>query len=309
MDMTQDTTWPTLAIIGAGNMGMGMVQRWRSLGGTMHVCDIDVARQAQAQTLGCTVHATPAQTAAAVSAGGVLIVCVVTAAQCRDVLWGPSGAAEALPSGATVMLCPTIAPQDTQDIAQRLASQGITTLDAPMSGGPVRAAAGTMSLMVAADASTWHRHHPVLEQLANPVFWVSERVGDGAATKLVNNLLAGINLVGAAEAIALAQTMGLNATTTLDVIEQSSGQSWIGSDRMRRALAHDTQALAHMTMLAKDTGLAIDAAQTAGFQGVLGMRTAHAFAQALAQGMQDQDDSAMLKFILNQTSQGQVSTS
>jgi L-threonate 2-dehydrogenase len=295
--MNANDTLPTLAIIGAGNMGMGMVARWRSLGGTIHVCDIDPTRQAQARELGCAVHATPARVAASLPQGGLLIVCVVTAEQCREVLWGAGGAAAALPSNAAVMLCPTIAPQDTQDIAQQLTHQGLRTLDAPMSGGPARAAAGTMSLMVAADTHTRHHHQATLERLANPVFVVSERVGDGARTKLVNNLLAGINLVGASEALALAETLGLDMTTTLDVIERSSGQSWIGSDRMRRALAGDQSPRAHMSLLAKDTGLAMDAAHAAHFQGVLGDLAMQAFANALAQGMREQDDAAMLDYL------------
>jgi putative dehydrogenase len=97
------------------------------------------------------------------------------------------------------------------------------------------------------------------------VFRISQRPGDGARTKLVNNLLAGINLVGAAEVLALAARMGLDLGTTLDVIEQSSGQSWIGSDRMRRAIAGDYAPRAHVTLLQKDTRLAMEAATAAGF--------------------------------------------
>ena len=291
---------PTLALIGAGNMGMGMVQRWRDLGGNMHICDLDPARQAQAQALGCTVHPTPAEAAKALPAPGLLIVCVVTAQQCHEVLWGQQGAAEVLPAGATVMLCPTIAPRDVQEIAQRLAEQDVSTLDAPMSGGPVRAAAGTMSLMVAGDAVTQQIHRATLDRLADPVFVISERVGDGAKTKLVNNLLAGIHLVGVAEALALAETLGLDARTTLGVVERSSGQSWIGSDRMHRALSGDLAPRAHMTLLAKDTGLAMQAARDAGFKGPLGGPASEAFAHAMALGMNDLDDAAMLEVMRQQ---------
>ena len=83
----------------------------------------------------------------------------------------------------------------------------------------------------------------------------------------MNNLLAGINLAGAAEAMAMAQRMGLDLGRTLDVIEQSSGQSWIGSDRMRRAIAGDYEPRAHVTLLQKDTRLAVEAAAAAGFTG------------------------------------------
>jgi 3-hydroxyisobutyrate dehydrogenase len=129
------------------------------------------------------------------------------------------------------------------------------------------------------------------------VFRISQRVGDGARTKLVNNLLAGINLVGAAEALALARRMGLDARTTLDVIEQSSGQSWIGGDRMRRAIEGDYAPRAHMTLLAKDTRLAIEAARAAGFDGPLGAAARDVFARALEEGLADLDDAALFRLL------------
>jgi L-threonate 2-dehydrogenase len=122
--------------------------------------------------------------------------------------------------------------------------------------------------------------------------------------KLVNNLLAGINLVGSAEALALAQRMGLNLQTTLDVIKQSSGQSWIGTDRMQRALQGHTAPLAHMALLAKDTALAVQAecntvaGASATYSGSLGVQVSQLFAQALAAGMAEQDDSALLEWFL-----------
>ncbi|WP_427913566.1 NAD-binding protein [Ramlibacter sp. MMS24-I3-19] len=138
---------------------------------------------------------------------------------------------------------------------------------------------------------------PLLDALSSRVFHVGDRVGDGARTKLVNNLLAGINLVGAAEAIAMARALGLDAARTLDVIEQSSGQSWIGSDRMRRAIAGDFEPRAHMTLLRKDTALAVQAAAAAGFEGPLGAAARDVFARAIEAGLADLDDGALLRLL------------
>ena len=226
-----------------------------------------------------------------------LIVCVVTAAQVQEVLWGEQGLAAQLQPGDTVMLCPTIAPDDTEAVAERLAGQGVATLDAPMSGGPERAALGTMSLMVAGADAVFERHQALLNALANPVFRISQRVGDGARTKLVNNLLAGINLVGAAEALALAERMGLDGGRTLQVMAASSAQSWIASDRMTRALAGDWAPRAHMTLLEKDTGLAQQMALKAGYVGPLGPGAAAVFAQASAAGLAELDDAAVLRHL------------
>lgn len=157
-----------------------------------------------------------------------------------------------------------------------------------------------MSLMVACEPAVFEQHRPLIEALSSKVFRVSARPGDGARTKLVNNLLAGINLVGAAEALALAQRMGLDLRTTLDVIEQSSGQSWIGSDRMRRAIAGDFNPRAHMTLLRKDTRLAVEAARAAGFQGPLGPAASMVFEAAVQAGMADLDDGALLRLLADQ---------
>lgn len=286
-----------VAFVGAGNMGGAMAQRLRERGWPVAVCDIDPLRQAEARAAGASVCATPHAVAATLGEGGVLAVVVVDAAQCRDVLWGAQGAAAALRPGQTVLLCPTIAPEDVEAMAARLAGQGVHTLDAPMSGGPARARAGRMSLMLAGPAAVAERHARLLADLSDAVFRVGERVGDGARTKLVNNLLAGINLAGAAEALALAERLGLDARTTLGVIERSSGQSWIASDRMARALAGDTAPRAHMTLLAKDTGLAVAAGARAGQAGALGPLAAAVFAAALRDGLAGHDDGALLDWM------------
>ena len=284
----------SVAVIGAGNMGGAMVARLCEAGVAVVVCDIHLLRQRQAVEVGACVADTPALAVAALGDQGMLIVCVVDAAQSRDVLFAAGGAAQQMRPGQCVMLCPTIAPQDTESLAAELAERGIGCIDAPMSGGPARARDGSMSLMLAAPAALLARHEAVLARLSSNRFVVSERVGDGARTKLVNNLLAGINLVGAAEVLALADRMGLDMGTTLDVIERSSGQSWIGSDRMRRAIAGDLAPRAHVTLLEKDTRLAVDAAQAAGFEGPLGARAAAVFAQAHAAGLAALDDGALL---------------
>lgn len=286
-----------VGLIGAGNMGGAMVARLCEHGYAVVVCDIDPVRQEQALKAGAHIVDSPRRVTQALAPGGVLILCVVDAVQCRAVLLGDVGALGALQPGQTVMLCPTISPADTESIALALAAVGVDCMDAPMSGGPARARDGSMSLMLAAPPEVLARHEALLAALSSCRFVVGSRMGDGARTKLVNNLLAGINLLGAAEALAMAQQLGLDPEVTLSVIEQSSGQSWIGSDRMRRALAGDALPRAHMTLLGKDTRLAVAAAREAGFEGPLGASVAGVFARACARGLADQDDSALLSLL------------
>jgi 3-hydroxyisobutyrate dehydrogenase len=291
MNLTQ------VAVVGAGNMGGGMLARLRGLGWSVAVYDIDPQVQSQAVALGAVACGSALEAARMLVPDGVLMVVVVDAAQTEAVLWGEGGAGPVLKPGQSVMLCPTLGPATVQSQAERLAPMGIDFIDAPMSGGPVRAQEGTMSLMVACSDAVWQRSQKLLTALSQQVFRVGTRAGDGARTKLVNNLLAAVNLAGAAEAMALAERLGLDPAATLSVIEASSGQSWIGSDRMRRALAGDFEPRAHVTLLAKDTGLAVQAADDVAFDPPLGRLARDLFAQALGQGWADLDDAALLKLM------------
>jgi L-threonate 2-dehydrogenase len=288
---TQGLTYP-VGIIGLGNMGGAMAANLLAHGWPVHACDIDASKTQFLMQQGAVVHVSPAAMASKVS---LLIVCVVDGVQTQDVLFGLNGAAQHMKSGQTVMLCPTISPEDVEACAHKLTALGIQTIDAPMSGGPMRARKGSMSLMLASADAVFEQHKNLLQTLSNQVFRISQQLGDGARTKLVNNLLAGINLAGAAEVMALSARMGLDLTTTLNVIQQSSGQSWIGNDRMRRAIADDFEPRAHTTLLAKDTKLAVAAAQQLGFKTPLGQLATGTFARALAHGLAEQDDASLFK--------------
>lgn len=280
----------SVAIIGVGNMGGGMARCLLGKSYAVHVIDVDSTKTDALATLGATVHANATTLPEACQ---VVIVCVVDSEQVESVL----STIPASSSGArTVMLCPTIAPEDVERFAESLSSRGLQAIDAPMSGGPVRAENGTMSLMVACPNALFEQHQTLLNNLSNQVFRVSEHVGDGARMKLCNNLLAGINLAGAAEVLALAERMGLNTHKALAVMQSSSAQSWIGQDRMSRALEDDYAPHAHMTLLAKDTKLALAMAAKAGADCSVGTPASQAFVDAASQGYAEMDDAALLQF-------------
>ena len=183
-----------VGIVGTGNMGGGMASNLLARGWQVQVHDLDRTKM---EALGHRGAMACADAAAAAAGVPITIVCVVDAAQCDDVLWGERGV-HARPGGLTghtVMLCPPVAPGDVEHIAARLLLAGAATIDAPMSGGPQRAADGTMSLMVACEDSVRVQHSELINVLSNRVFHLGDRPGNGAKMKLVNNLLAGINLV------------------------------------------------------------------------------------------------------------------
>ena len=279
-----------IAIIGVGNMGGGMAHCLLGKGYAVHVIDIDGTKTAALAKRGAVVHKDATSLSDTCQ---VVIVCVVDSDQTLTVLptiQSTNG------NSRTVMLCSTIAPEDVERFAVSLTNRGLQVIDAPLSGGPARAENGTMSLMVACSDNVFTQHQALLNDLSTQIFRVSSNPGDGARMKLCNNLLAGINLAGAAEVLALAERMGLEPAAALAVMQSSSAQSWIGHDRMSRAIEGDYAPRAHMTLLAKDTKLALAMAAKAGVDCLVGTPASQAFVDAASQGYAEMDDAALLPF-------------
>jgi L-threonate 2-dehydrogenase len=288
-------TTPRIGIVGIGAMGMAMAKNLHRKGFSVSVRDVRPEAEREARTLGMQALATPAQLAAQ---SDLVILVVVNAQQIDDVLFGEEGVASECMRGKTVMLCSTIAPEDTIRFAQQLSQHGVSVIDAPISGGPARAEAGTMSIMLAADNALLQRHEAVLAALSDKQFRISEMIGDGAKTKLVNNLLAGINLVAGAEALALGMKIGLEPRKLFEVICASSGASWIFQDRMARVLENDFAPRAFAHILTKDVTLATTMADTADYETPLGDTALQIFRKTVASGWDVLDDAAVIKTYL-----------
>jgi 3-hydroxyisobutyrate dehydrogenase len=232
-----------------------------------------------------------------------VILVVVNAAQIESVLFGTDGVFSGYREGGSaknanvpaVMICSTIAPEDTERFAKGLESFGAVLLDAPISGGPARARDGGMSLMLAASAEARTRFESLLHDMAARLLFVSNRVGDGARVKLLNNLLGGIQLIAGASALAAGERMGLSGETLFKVISASSGQSWVTDDRLPRALAGDFEPRAHAHILTKDVTLALEMLKNAGESFPLGDIALETFKAALGAGWRDKDDCVVLE--------------
>jgi 3-hydroxyisobutyrate dehydrogenase len=280
----------SIGIVGIGAMGLPMARRLQRCGQAPLVRDIDARAVAAAEASGLVACDSAAALAERCD---TIVVVVVDAAQVDDVLFGDGGVVHAA-RAQTVVLCSTIAPDDTERCRERLAAHGIATVDAPVSGGPARAEQGTLSMMVAAQPAVLARCEPLLRTLASSLHLVGARVGDAARVKLVNNLLAGIHLAAGAEAYALGTRLGLDPRLLFDVIQASSGASWIVGDRMARALAGDGEPRARTRILAKDIGLALQLAQAAGVHAPLAHEALAAFRATVDAGFGDADDAAVI---------------
>lgn len=282
---------PAVGVIGTGAMGMGVVRSLLRHGYPVLARDIRPEAQAESASLGATAVASAAEAARGAS---IAIVLVVDAPQVDDVLFGADGAAAAFAPDAIVVLSSTVDPSYAAALAPRLAAHDVRLVDAPVSGGPAKAAAGTMTLMASGAPPTLARCAEVFAAIAGRVFEVGERPGEAAAIKIVNNLLAAANLAAAAEALDLARRAGLDARLVLDVVGASSGASWILADRGPRALAGDFAPRAAAKILAKDVGIAVDFAHRHGGAARFASAALEAFRAAVEAGHGELDDAVLL---------------
>lgn len=282
-------------VIGAGSMGMAIALNLQQRGFGVAIRDVRPEVEAEARMHALRVCATPLEVA---QAADFIVIVVVNAAQTCDVLFGEQGVATMPGQGKTILLCPTIAPEDTASIAHRLIEAGFAVIDGPMSGGPVRARAGTMSLMLAGEPSVIDKHAALLSAMSDRIFRLSQRYGDGARYKLVNNLVAGMNLIAASEAVALSVKLGLDPVATVNLMSASSGQSMMLDDRLTRAIANDFAPRAYAYILTKDVALGLSMADAADVDMPMARHALEIFKATLARGYDELDDAAVLKTLL-----------
>jgi 3-hydroxyisobutyrate dehydrogenase-like beta-hydroxyacid dehydrogenase len=281
-----------VGVIGVGAMGLGVARALLSRGFPVFVRDIVAAREAEAVANGARACRSPAEMARQCER---IVTLVVNATQTREILFAEDGAVRGMERGGVVMMCSTIAPTDAAAIADQLARHDLAMLDAPVSGGPARAESGTLSMMAAGSDAAFERAADVLAATATKLFRVGARCGDGSKVKIVNNMLAGVNLAAGCEAMALGERLGLDPKLLYEVICASSGASWMFADRMKRALAEDWEPRAAARILTKDLQLLLDTAEAAGFDAEIA-RVAHAvFEDTVARGFGGEDDATVLK--------------
>jgi 3-hydroxyisobutyrate dehydrogenase-like beta-hydroxyacid dehydrogenase len=297
---------PIVGVVGTGAMGLGVVKSLLRNGASVLARDIDPAAEARAVATGARARPSPASLAADCA---VVVLLVVDATQVHAVLFGDDGLAASLRAGATVLVCSTVAPGFVAETAARLAVRGITLIDAPVSGGPTRAADGSMTMMLAGDEQALHSCEPVLAAMSARRFVVGTRPGDAATVKVLNNQLAAANLAAGAEAIALAARSGIDPRMLLDVVNASSGASWIVDDRLRRRFAGDSSVHAAMTLLAKDAGIAADHAASLGIDAPVLRAARSTFASALAAGYARLDDGALVDYAIERSAQASTGAS
>ena len=281
-----------VGFIGLGAMGMGMAKSLLRAGLAVKGYDINPNAVAQFVAAGGQGAATVADAA---SGADVLIVVVLNADQVTDVLFGKGAAAAALTPGSVVMVCSTVSPTFAQQTAAKLAERGLLMLDTPISGGTVRAAEGTLSIMVSGPEATIAKAQPVLEAMAANIYRMGTEPGLGSTMKLVNQILAGSQIALAAEAMAFGVRAGLDPNQIYEVICNSAGNSFMFQNRVPHMLNDDYTPHSAVDIWVKDLGIVLETGKELRFPLFFSALAHQLFMSASAAGHGRLDDAAVVK--------------
>ena len=282
----------SIGVIGLGAMGNGVAHSLLRAGFKVHACDLRpevLQRFADAGGIPC---ANPAEL------GGkcdVVVTLVVNAAQTEAVLFGEQGAVSGLRPGTLVIASATVPPSFAEALGKRLGERGILLLDAPVSGGAARAASGEMTMMTSGPAEAYALAEDVLAAMAGKVYRLGDAHGAGSKVKIINQLLAGVHIAAAAEAMALGLREGVDADALYEVITHSAGNSWMFENRVPHILSGDYTPLSAVDIFVKDLGLVLDTARTSKFPLPLSAAAHQMFMMASSAGHGGEDDSAVIK--------------
>lgn len=281
----------TLAFIGLGAMGIPMARRLVETQFRVQGFDLNPAALKAHAANGGTAASSAVEAATGAEA---LILMVVNAAQARAALV-TSGALDALPSGALVILMATCAPADAREIAGMVEKAGKRFLDAPVSGGVVGAEAGTLTIMAGGGTALFEAAQPYLTALGDKLYHVGQNAGDGAMVKTINQLLCGVHIAAAAEAFALGEKAGLDTALLLKILGQSAASSWMINNRGPRMLEAEPAVTSAVDIFVKDLSLVLDAGRASKVALPLAASAHQMFLAASGAGHGAADDSQVIR--------------
>ena len=280
-----------IGVIGLGSMGMGAALCLARAGHAVTGCEIRESVWPELAAAGGHCVGVPSALPDGLEA---LIVFVVNAAQAEHVLFDGGGLDRVAPGGV-VLGCTTVAPQAASDLAERVAAAGRLYLDAPVSGGAVAARDGSMTVMASGSADAFARAEPVLAAIAKKVWRLGDAAGVGSTVKMVNQLLAGVHIAVAGEAMALGIRAGADPQTLFDVISSSAGSSWMWQNRVPHILDGDDTPRSAVNIFVKDLGIVLDQARALTFPLPMASAAHQLFLAAAAAGHGGRDDAFVIR--------------
>jgi putative dehydrogenase len=290
--MSADIKLNKIAVVGLGAMGYGVAASLARRGLPVVGADTNPAAVARfADEFG---RATDSSKDAATGADIVILV-LVNAAQCEAVLFGDASALASSAPNALIMSCVTMDPAQARNIGAKVEAAGRAFVDAPTSGGPVRSAEGALTILASGREDAMKRAEPIFDAIASKVYRLGGEAGAGSAFKMINQLLAGIHIAAACEAMAFAKKLGLDLAKVYEVITASAGNSWMFENRVPHILDNDYAPKSAVNIFTKDLGIVSDMARAASFPTPLAASALQMFLMAAASGMARDDDASVAR--------------
>jgi 3-hydroxyisobutyrate dehydrogenase len=275
-------------------MGLGIAGSLHRSGFDVVGCDVSAIAMARFSDMGGKVETS---TAAAAKGADIAICVVVNAAQTETVLFGPGGAAAQMPAGGVIVSCATMAPDAARAFEAKAQTLGLLYLDAPISGGAARAASGEVTVMGSGTPAAFARARPALNAIAAKVYELGDAAGTGAAFKIVNQLLAGVHIAAACEAMTFAAAMGLDLPRVYEVITASAGNSWMFENRVPHILDGDYAPRSAVDIFTKDLGIVTDIGRSLKFPTPVAATAMQMFVMTAAAGMGRDDDASVARML------------
>lgn len=281
-----------IAVIGLGSMGFGMAVSLARAGFDVTGADVQPATRNRF----AKEHGKSADTpAAAARDAEIIVTVVVNAAQTREVLFGPEGAAAAARKGAVIISSATMGPTDAIGLADQAAAKGLLYLDAPISGGAQRAAEGALTILASGSTAAFAQARPALDAMAAKLYELGEKPGTGASFKMINQLLAGVHIAAACEAITFARQLDLDIAKVYEVITGSAGNSWMFENRVPHVLDGDYTPRSAVDIFTKDLGIINDMSRAQKFPTPIAAQALQMFLMTAASGMGRDDDASVAR--------------
>lgn len=280
-----------IAAVGLGSMGFGIATAAVRGGHLVWGADVNAKQATRFRSEGGQ-DSSVADVALELDA---VIVAVLNAAQTESVLFGDDGIVASLKPGAVIIACATVAPVFAKEMAARCAESNVLYLDAPISGGSVKAARGELSIMASGSPEAFTAAHPVLDSIAETVFELGDEPGAGSAMKAVNQLLAGVHIATMAEALTFGMTQGVKPEKFVEVISKCAGSSWMLENRAPHIVAGDYSPHSSVNIWPKDLGIVLDIAKSAEFSAPITAAALQQFIAAAGMGHGWEDDAAVAK--------------
>lgn len=276
------------AVVGLGSMGYGIALSCLRAGHQVWGLDINPEAVERLKAEGGETGNLPRDLDA-------VVVVVLNATQAEAVLFGDEGIVPTLSSGAIVLSCVTVAPEFACRMEARCADHGVHYLDAPISGGALKASQGKLTIMASGTAVAFDAAAPVLDACAETVFTLGATAGPGSAMKAVNQLLAGVHIATMAEALTFGMTQGIAPDQFLNVISKCAGSSWMLENRAPHVVAGDYSPKSQINIWPKDLGIVLEVASSVGFDAPIARAALSQYMAAVEMGLGAEDDAAVTK--------------